>query len=95
MRVVWSPWALVNLRDIQSYYMRRNPRATRKLVARIKEAARLLEDFPNLGKPNQTKTCRMLQVPQTVYVLPYRLVDDLIDIIAVIDQRQERPDYLQ
>jgi toxin ParE1/3/4 len=95
MKVVWSPWAQVNLRDIQRYYMRRNPQATRKLVSRIREAARLLEDFPYIGKQNQMKTCRLLQVPQTVYVLPYRVVDDVIDIMAVFDQRQERPDYLQ
>jgi plasmid stabilization system protein ParE len=95
MRLIWSPFAQANLRDINSYYGSRNSRATAKLIGRIFRSADNLLQYPNLGKPNAFKTCRLLQVPKTAYVLPYRVMPDGIEILAVFDQRQDKPDYLQ
>jgi toxin ParE1/3/4 len=95
MRLIWSPFAQANLRDINSYYGSRNPRAAAKLIDRIFRSADNLLQYPNLGKPNAFMTYRLLQVPKTAYVLPYRVMPDGIEILAVFDQRQDKPDYLQ
>jgi toxin ParE1/3/4 len=95
MRLIWSPFTQANLRDINSYYGSRNPRAAAKLIGRIFRSADSLLQHPNLGKPKAFKTYRLLQVPKTAYVLPYRVMPDGIEILAVFDQRQDKPDYLQ
>ncbi len=95
MRIVWLQPAQADLRGIYRYYHPLNPQAAAKMLAKIHKSAERLVEFPHLGKFNTTKTCRMLQVPGTVYVLPYRMRPDAIEILAVFDQRQERPDYLQ
>lgn len=95
MRIVWSPFANTNLRDIHDYYDTRNPQAASKLLIKIYTSARNLSHYPNLGKPNRLKTCRLLQVPKTAYVLPYRVIGDTIQILAVFDQRQEKPEQYQ
>jgi plasmid stabilization system protein ParE len=95
MKMVWLPAAQADLRNIYDYYQPLNPQAAVQMLARIHKSAGSLVDFPHLGKANATKSCRLLQVPGTVYVLPYRVLPDAIEILAVFDQRQERPDYLQ
>jgi toxin ParE1/3/4 len=95
MRLIWSPLAKANLRDINTYYGSRNPQAAAKLIGRIFKSADNLIQHPNLGKLNAFKTSRLLQVPKTAYVLPYRVMPDGIEILAVFDQRQDKPDYLQ
>jgi toxin ParE1/3/4 len=95
MRIIWSPFANANLEEIHSYYSHRNSKAAAKLLAKIFKSAGNLSHYPNLGKPNRLKTCRLLQVPGTAYLLPYRVIGDRVEIIAVFDQRQDKPKHFQ
>jgi toxin ParE1/3/4 len=95
VRIIWLPLAQVHLGEIVHYYEALNPKAARKQIARIRASANQLIDFPQLGRLNQFKSCRLLQVSGTPYVLPYRTHGNDIEIIAVFDQRQKRPDKWQ
>jgi len=57
----------------------------------ISGAARRLVMFPQLGRPSDHIGIRLLQVPGRHYLLPYRLDGGDIEILAVFDERQERP----
>jgi addiction module RelE/StbE family toxin len=95
MTVIWSPFAQANLREIGAYYGARNPEATKAMMQRIVTSANRLRDYPQLGRLNKFKTCRLLQVPNTNYLLPYRRIGLDLEILAVFDQRQERPEKWQ
>jgi len=92
MRLVWSENAIADLLSIHRYIAGRNPAAAQKAMRVISAAALQLEQFPELGRPASESGSRLLQVPRLPYLLPYRIMNDgVIEILAVFDERMERP----
>ncbi len=60
----------------------------------IQNAAKRLKQFPRLGHPGERVGVFELQVPGTHYVLPYRMVGEVIEILSVFDQRRNPEDKL-
>jgi toxin ParE1/3/4 len=92
MKISWSPQAREDIRQIFVYYQALNPAAAEKLIDAIVSAALLLEDYPHLGRGAEDGKIRFWQVPRLPYLLPYRIVENEIEISAVFDERQKRPD---
>ena len=76
---------------IHRYIASRNPSATDKTVRLIEAAVQRLLMFPQLGRPTDQSEVRLVQVPGRPYLLPYRVGEDVVEIIAVFDERMERP----
>jgi toxin ParE1/3/4 len=91
MRLVWSDRATADLHAIFNYIEVRNPSAAHKVMQQIAAAARQLVDFPELGRTAEDPGIRLLQVPSRPYLLPYRIVGRAVEILAVFDERMERP----
>ncbi len=91
MRLVWSDRATADLQAIHRYIDAHNPEAAREVMRHIAAAARQLMDFPELGRPAEEPGVRLLQVPARPYLLPYRVVGRVVEILAVFDERMERP----
>jgi addiction module RelE/StbE family toxin len=91
MKLDWSLEAQRNLRSIRSYVELRNPSAAKRVADEIVRAALRLETFPKLGRAAHRSNLRLLQVPNLPYLIPYRIDGDQIEIIAVFDERQDRP----
>lgn len=91
MRLVWSDRATADLHAIHRYIDAHNPEAARKVMRQIAAAARQLTAFPELGRPAEEPGVRLLQVPGRPYLLPYRTIGPAIEILAVFDERMERP----
>jgi plasmid stabilization system protein ParE len=53
-----------------------------------------LKQFPNLGHVGEWIGVRELQVPGRHNVLPYRLNGEIIEILAVFDQRRDPEDMV-
>ena len=92
MRLVWSLKSRVDLASIRDYILLRNPAAAEKVVGLIISSALRLEFFPQLGRAAEISEVRLLQVAGLPYLLPYRVWNDDIEILAVFDERQERPE---
>jgi toxin ParE1/3/4 len=92
MNLIWTRSARFDLRQIQDFYFRRNPVAALELIDDIVSAAMKLEGFPELGRAADSSKVRLWQVPGRPYLLPYRIVGNDIEILAVFDERQKRPD---
>jgi len=92
MKVFWSPEAREDIRQIYSYYAERNPVVAEKIIEAIISAAMLLEEYPHLGREADSGKLRLWQVPRHPYLLPYRVSDNKMEISAVFDERQKRPD---
>jgi toxin ParE1/3/4 len=92
MRLRWSLQARRDLTSIKAYIAERNPAAIERIGAEIVRAARRLEIFPQLGRPAHRVELRLLQVPGLPYLIPYHVTGEVVEVVAVFHERQERPE---
>lgn len=92
MRLRWQRRALADLFQIQAYIAQHNPDAADTVAREIQNAAIRLKQFLRLGHVSDIIGIFELQVPGRPYVLPYRIADDIIQILAVFDQRRDPKD---
>jgi toxin ParE1/3/4 len=83
VKIVWTEPARNDLRDIFIYISEENPNAARRLLSEIKERAVLLQDNPLLGRMGRVDGTRELVITGTHYILPYRIKEQQIQILAV------------
>lgn len=83
MRIVLSPQAREDLREIFLYIAAENPRAARLVLSRIKEQVAELEDNPHLGRPGRVPGTRELVILKTPYLVPYQVRGDILQILRV------------
>lgn len=91
MRVRWLVRALRNLREEAEYIARENPQAAAQTVARIENAVVLLSDQPAIGRPGRVPGTRELVIPETPYILPYRVRGEWIVILRVFHASRRWP----
>lgn len=91
MNLTWRRRALRQLDLIYDYISQFDPAAADTVSLAIEEAAIRLKSFPRLGRPSHKTDVRLLQVPGRPYLLPYRLTNNSVEILAVVDERMERP----
>jgi toxin ParE1/3/4 len=93
MQVRWLKRALQNLDDEAEYIARDDPAAAQMVVRRIQGAVNLLSDNPALGHPGRIHNTRELIVPNTHYVIPYRVRIELerIEILRVFHTSRRLP----
>lgn len=92
MKIVWTELARKDLRQIFEYIAEENPHAAGRLLAEIKERAVLLLDNPQLGRPGRVDGTRELVITGTQYILPYRVKEGQIQILAVFHGARKWPD---
>ncbi|MGH8625221.1 MAG: type II toxin-antitoxin system RelE/ParE family toxin [Gammaproteobacteria bacterium] len=73
MRVVWSPEAQNDLREIYLFILQDSPYAARSLQALIKERVEHLRGNPYVGRPGRVPGTRELVISGTRYIVPYRV----------------------
>ena len=94
MKVVWLRTALRNLQDEAEFIARDNPRAAREVAGRIWDAVVYLAEHPSLGRAGRVHGTRELVVPETPYILPYRVRGDRIEILRVFHGSRRWPERL-
>ena len=94
MTVSWSPRAIRHLTDLRAYITRENPDAAARVALTILTAVDRLAEFPSLGRPGRVTGTRELIVPDTPYLIPYRLRGERLEVIAVFHERQRWPKRL-
>jgi addiction module RelE/StbE family toxin len=92
--IVWSPRAIEHLAHLRACIARDNPKAASRIASALLDAVERLAQLPNLGRPGRVAGTRELVVPGTPYVIPYRLRDDRLEVIAVFHARQKWPKQL-
>jgi toxin ParE1/3/4 len=94
MTVVWSPRAVQHLIHLRQYIAQESPSAAAGVAQRILDCVTLLSEHSAIGRPGRVAGTRELVVPQTPYIITYRVRGDRLAIIAVFHQRQRWPDRL-
>ncbi len=91
MKIVWTEPARQDLREIFTYIAEENPRAARALLAEIKDRVGVLVSQPQLGSAGRIEGTRELVLAGSSYILPYRLKDQQIQILAVFHAARQWP----
>jgi toxin ParE1/3/4 len=91
MRIIWSETAIANLIEIRQYIEQDQPAAARRVAQRILATVERLAKHPHLGRPGREPETRELIVAGTPYVVPYRIHQGRLVILAVLHAAQDRP----
>ncbi|HEX9715857.1 MAG TPA: type II toxin-antitoxin system RelE/ParE family toxin [Desulfurivibrionaceae bacterium] len=91
MKIRWTRTALHNLAAEAEYIARDSPTAAGKTLARIKNAVNLLAGQPSLGRAGRVPDTRELIIPETPYIIPYRIHDGQIEILRVFHTARKWP----
>jgi addiction module RelE/StbE family toxin len=94
MRIRWTKRALRSLESIDSYISKDSPAAASRVAAAILDATARLENFAQSGRAGRIEGTRELVVSGLPYIIPYRIVDDVILLLSVIHTSRNWPKRL-
>ena len=95
MNILWSPEAVNDLMSLRAYIAADNPAAARKVALHIMHnIEQLLPDNPQLGRPGRVPGTRELVIPNTPFIVPYRLQRNTIQILRIYHGSRRWPDSL-
>ena len=92
MRLVWFRSAILDLEAARAHIATDDPDAARRVATRILDATGRLSEHPAIGRPGRVPGTRELVVPRTPYLIPYRVRDNVIEILRVFHARRRWPD---
>jgi addiction module RelE/StbE family toxin len=92
MKVILSPQAREDLREIFLYIAADNPHAARLVQTRLKERVAALKENPHIGRPGRVPGTRELVIAKTPYLAPYQVVGDTIQILRVYHGARQWPE---
>ncbi|HEV7339493.1 MAG TPA: type II toxin-antitoxin system RelE/ParE family toxin [Bosea sp. (in: a-proteobacteria)] len=92
MRLFWTVRALSEIDAIFAYVAADSPLAAERLAVLIEAKARSLIDQPNMGRSGRVDGTREFVVTGTPYILPYRVRDGRVEILAALHASRHWPD---
>lgn len=93
MEIKWLKKALQNLNDEAEYIANENPDAARLVAQRIVNSVSLLASNPALGHVGRIPGTRELVIPDTRYLVPYRVRPELnrVEVLRVFHASRRLP----
>ena len=89
MRIDWTRPALEDLRGIDDWLTREaSPTVALRTMVTIRHRAVFLENFPRGGRP-LPNAHRILRVFDTPYLIRYRIVADVVQVLRVHHERED------
>lgn len=88
--VEWTPAALLNLADILDRVSEDSPQGAATLAAEIQAKTARIADRPNLYRAGRVRGTRECVVTEN-YLMVYRVVGDVAQILNVLHTRQQWP----
>jgi toxin ParE1/3/4 len=92
VRVTWLDRAVEDLKAVRTYIARDSPSAAAEVAQRLRDALKLLADYPVAGRPGRVPNTRDLVVAGTPYILPYRVRSESVEILRVLHGAQTWPE---
>jgi addiction module RelE/StbE family toxin len=91
MKIVWSRRAIRHLISLREHIQKDSEQNAAALASRILKAVDLLQAHPEMGRPGRILGTRELVIPDTPYIIPYRVRRGRLELIAVFHGRQKWP----
>lgn len=96
MKIRFLATAKQDLRWFKYYYMNRFPEGRRNADAQFLKTKELLTANPEIGHPIENmKSVRTYPVPRTPFSFVYRVTDDAVEVVRVLDGRSEDSNDIQ
>jgi len=73
------------------YIAQDNPAAAAAVVTKIRESVSNLERHPSLGRVGRVPETRELVIPDTPYIVPYRVKGKWVEILRVFHASRRWP----
>lgn len=94
MKLVWTRFALDDLRQVYEYISEDSEAAARKTISIIEESSQVLKKYPDIGRPGRCKGTRELIIPRLPYIVAYLIKGNEVHIVSVIHTSMKWPDIL-
>lgn len=93
MKVNWTAAARAQLRDIRGLVARSSPQYATKMVDRLTRRSQQIATFPRSGRiVAEANDVNIREVIEGPYRLIYHILEDEIDIIAVVHGARQWPE---
>ena len=84
MRIRWLDDAVDDLVEISDYIANDNPNAARNVAQRIKNSVNSLKEHQGIGRLGRVEGTRELVVSGLPYIIPYRVKNNVIEVLRVL-----------
>ncbi len=84
MNILWTDPAEADLDGILDHILAENPQAALSVYERIHERVGRLASFPYTGRPGRLHDTRELIIPETPYIVVYRVRPAAVEVLRVI-----------
>jgi toxin ParE1/3/4 len=92
VKIRWTLPAANQLHEIFDYVAAGNPEAASRVVRRIRNAIHQTARMPNAGRIGHVPGTREIVVPGTPYLVAYRILEDMIQVLAILHGAQQWPE---
>ncbi len=93
MQIKWTDGASEDLDSIHDFIVEQNPSAAVDVVLHIMESVEnLIPQNTAIGRKGRVLGTRELVISNYPYIVPYRVTEDVIEIIRVVHSSMEWPD---
>ncbi|MBF8276714.1 MAG: addiction module toxin, RelE/StbE family [Candidatus Brocadiaceae bacterium] len=94
MKIRWLSDAVDDLIEISDYIANDNPNAARDIAVRIKHSIDSLKEYQSIGRPGRVEGTRELVVSGLPYIIPYRVKNNVVEILRVLHGAMQWPEKL-
>jgi len=94
MKTVWPRRAIQHLMALREFIARDSEQNAALVAGRILDGVALLQTQPEMGRPGRVVGTRELVIPNTPYIIPYRVRRDRLELIAVLHAHRQWPTKL-
>jgi toxin ParE1/3/4 len=91
MTLIWSRRAVQQLADLRDFISQDSEQSASDVATSILATVELLKSHPDIGRPGRILGTRELVIPGTPYIVPYRVRQGRLELIAVFHGRQQWP----
>lgn len=92
MKIRWTVPAAKAVGSIQDYIAEDNPRAAWEVAQKIRQTIQRLATHPHLGRVGRVAGTYELVLSGLPYIVPYRVLDDEIQILTVFHSSRKWPE---
>ena len=92
MKIQWLDYAVQDLRSLRNYIKRDNPTVAKEVSIRILKTVNRLVDHPGMGRMGRVPNTRELVIADLPYIIPYKVKNNVIEILRVLHGAMEWPD---
>ena len=93
MTPVWSPETIEDLAALRAYIEQYDPAAARKVALHIlHNIEELLPSNPDMGRSGRVPGTRELVIPNTPFIVPYRVLGTTIQILRIFHGARRWPE---